>query len=227
MVPAIDPPRVGPGNQSARWPIAAALIGGAMAAAGCSVEINPGDIEVVPVGVEPFHELVVAGGFDVEIRISDNTAVTVEVPDQIRDELRVDQSGDQLTIGFEDGLTDISPRPTATITTPSLERLEIGDASAVEIDGLSEDQLQLKVSEASTLTGQGRVGTLVIEVGGASNIDFDEVDIDRAQIEVSGASNVELPKAESIEGSVTGSSNVDVGTGVDLAVEVSDDSNVD
>ncbi len=197
-------------------PLGVALGSAAVLATGCTIEIDAGDtidagdIVTESFPVDDFDELEIDSAFDVTIRLGEDPSLEIDVGEELVDDLRVDQDGDRLSIGLDDGLFNINPDMEARITTNDLSRLELDGAVRADVRDLDADRLELDLNGASRVEGDGTVGELVIEANGASRIGFDEVTIDQVELKANGASQLNLTGAAEVSGELNGASTLDV-----------------
>ncbi|MCG6895141.1 MAG: DUF2807 domain-containing protein [Desulfobacteraceae bacterium] len=130
----------------------------------CQARIRPGD------------------RFDVEVRIDDNLV----------DFLVVEQNGEVLSIGLEDGGRFVDYDLEVDITLPLLYELRMAGASAAELsEGFSAPSFDCKLSGASRLEGKLHTHAFSCKLSGASRLrGFLRTDV--ASFRLSGASRAEV-----------------------------------
>jgi hypothetical protein len=167
-----------------------------------------------------FTGVTVSGQWQVTLERGAAWRVTIDVPTELVDQVRVEKNGNELEIGSEGGWRfggfgrDEPPLRT-TITMPALESIVLSGASTVSFSGFEGDRLSLTSSGASEVrAASGRFENLTLVVSGAGNIDLGGVPVTNADIRVSGAGNIDLNMAGGkLTGSMSGAGNLDyVGT---------------
>ena len=169
-----------------------------------------------------FDGVEVAGQWQVTIERGDAWRVSVEVPAELADLVRVDRNGDVLNLAYASrlggptrggffGRVDGERALLATITMPALETLRTLGAPALSFSGFEGAALSLNVSGALELTGAAsRFDTLMLDLSGAGNIDLTNVPVTDANVDISGAANVKLRMAGGrLAGDLAGAANLE------------------
>lgn len=197
----------------------------------CQVDIETsGNTVTETIEVNDFTELEVSSAFDVIVEIGDEPSIEIDLDEEVRDRLEVEQDGDRVSIGFDGGLLSVSGPLEARITTTDLTSISFSGAVDGQITGLDTDQLDVELSGASEVTGRGSVGVLVIDADGASEADFSGIEADRAELDVTGASSVDVSGAAEVSGRASGASTIEVAsdlTQADLDVDLSGAASID
>jgi hypothetical protein len=192
---------------------------------GCGIQIDAGDgldagdTVTESFTVDDFDRLEIGGAFDVTITLGDEPSVEIRVGEKLVDDLRVDQDGDRVTIGLDNGWSTVNSDVEARITTLDLSRLGLDGAVRADVRDLDADRLELELNGASRVEGDGTVGELIIEANGASRIDFGDVTIDRVELEANGASQLNLTGAAEVGGELNGASTLDVSDDAEVDVQ--------
>jgi hypothetical protein len=106
------------------------------------------------------------------------------------------------------------------ISAPDLKKVAASGTSAFALEGLKTDRFEVDLSGASSVSGSGTVGYLVLALSGASSVDLDRVQAQTARIEGSGAGAVTVHSAGgTVEGELSGAVNLRV-TGTPSSVRV-------
>jgi hypothetical protein len=199
--------------------------------------------------LKSFTKIDVGGAFEVEITRGDAFKVSVSADDFPH--IRVEKSDDTLIIRRQ-GIEWFAPfhsRPTATVTLPFLTDLNISGASQVKFQNFQSDAdlkltlsgashveavsisaggLELKVTGASSLTGDikatkdakleasgasrieltGTAANTVIKVNGASKAELSQFPAQNADLEISGASNASINLNGRLDADISGASNL-------------------
>lgn len=167
-----------------------------------------------------FDGVNVAGQWQVTIERGDAWRVSVDVPAEVADLVRVERKGDALDLayafrfgGFTRGFGDVDrQRPfQATITMPALEALSLKGASQLSFSGFEGSALSLNVSGAVVLTGAAsRFDTLTLDLSGAGSVNLADVPVTDANVDISGAASVTLRMAGGrLSGDLSGTANLE------------------
>lgn len=216
----------GPGRHPVAVPAVAAGVLALLGAA-CKVDVDLGETVTKEITVTEFDDVDIDGPFDVLVEVGQEPGVTVDIHEEIVDRLEIDQDGDHLSIGFSGGLAFTSNETEVTITTPELTRLSLDGAASVDVEDLDGERLVLELDGASSVTGRGSVGVLVIDTDGASSVDFDRVTADTAEIDADGASSIEIARTAAVTGRANGASSIDVADDADVDVSTDGAASVD
>lgn len=199
----------------------------ALGLAACSIEIEFGEVSVQTYEVEPFDRIDIGGAFEVDVTVGEATSVEIETGENIHENLDVRVEDGELKIDL-DRISILGDGPMrATITTPSLVRLDLSGASEAEVTGVDADRFELDVSGASVVEIDGSLARLDLDASGASSVDLGSVEIETANIDLSGASNADLRSAGAVTGDLSGASSLDVDSGTTVDVETSGASSID
>lgn len=138
-----------------------------------------------------FTNVNVSSAFSVDISQSDFYSVEVTANENLSDYLNVYQKGETVYIGLK--LASYRNVQTeAKITMPAISNLELSGASKGDINGFSSSNpLALKLSGASSISGNIENGNCNIHVSGASRVELTGAGND-LDIHASGASAIKL-----------------------------------
>ena len=219
-----------------------------IAATGCNRYLGEIDGSGIPETIDvaadnDFDQLELSHGFDVDVVVTDGPpSIEVTVDDNLVDHLEVEVRGDVLEVGFDNRSSyDFDVEPTATISMPSLDRIDLSGAVTADVAGIkAAEAIEVDASGASDLSLNVRVDSLTIDASGASNVDVDgraeDVQIDAsgasnvdlgslgangATVDLSGASFLRLGTVERVEGALSGASTLAAATTSDVNVRTS------
>jgi hypothetical protein len=164
-----------------------------------------------------FAAVSVSGQWRITIERGEAWGVSIEVPVEVLDEVRVERNGDALALEHEGTWwfggfgRDDDRALEATITMPALESIVLSGASTLSFSGFEGDRLSLTSSGAAEVrAANGRFDTLVLVMSGAGNVDLDGLPVTNADISVSGAGNLKLNMAGGrLTGNMSGAGNLD------------------
>ena len=167
-----------------------------------------------------FDAVSVSGQWQVTIERGDAWRVSVEMPAEFADRVRVERNGDALHLSYAgvfwfggfgrvDRENDVPPR--ATITMPALETLDLSGASRVSFSGFDGAALSIHVSGGVALQGAAsRFETLTLDLSGAGNVNLGDVPVTDANVDISGAASVTLRMAGGrLSGDLSGTANLE------------------
>ena len=148
--------------KSAALYLTTAILAGLMViAVGCSERIVPGYgppitgsgvLEIQEMDYNDFNSIVVGSAFEVEITGMDPYSVSITMDDNLFEYLKVVQHADTLQIGLQPNRSYIRTKQMATITMPTLHKLELSGASQAEMTGFSSlETMEFDLSGASDL----------------------------------------------------------------------------
>jgi hypothetical protein len=175
-----------------------------------------------------FQEVSLSFAFEGTITQGDTYSVIVRVDDNLVDHLVVEQEGNRVNIGLEQGVLVTRGTMEADITLPNLTLLDVSGASQAQLNSFAIDDdftgvasgasrihgdiaagnLDLEASGASTIALAGTAGDVRANASGASTIDLEELTAANADAEASGASTVIVNTSGQLDAEASGASNV-------------------
>jgi hypothetical protein len=175
-----------------------------------------------------FNEVDISHAFEATITPGDAFSVVVRVDDNLVEHLVVEQDGNQVRVGLEDGTMATRATMEVDITMPFLARLNASGASQAQLNALPVDDnfaadvsgasqihgdiegidIDLNASGASTIFLAGTAGNVRAVASGASTIDLTELAAIDAQTEASGASTVIVNIEGILDADASGGSNI-------------------
>jgi hypothetical protein len=216
----------------------------AVTAAGCVEPFGDGgairgsgDLVTIEEDHDGFVAVEIGDTFHVEIARGATYSVSITTDDNVADHVRVSVDDDRLRIRMDDDHSYRDATLEATITMPAIERLAVSGVSTAALSGFrSDDDLELEISGASTLTGDVTSGDLTCEVSGASRLTLDgggaALDLRAsgastvslgdfpawdADVDLSGASSAEINASGTISATLSGASRLEYRGGAVLA----------
>ena len=164
--------------------------------------------------ITDFDGVDVDGQWQVTIERGDAWRVSVEMPVEVVDQVRVRRDGDVLTLGQEGpwlGGFDDDRSLEATITMPVLATLNHSGMSRVSFSGFDGSGLSIDASGAGEIRGAGsRFDSLLLDMSGFGNIELGDVAVTNADVDLSGFGNVTLRLAGGrLRGDMSGFGNLE------------------
>jgi hypothetical protein len=160
---------------------------------GCGfVLTGSGDLKTEEYAFSDFNRVEVSSAFEYEIRQSNSYGISITADDNVIEKVQVTKEGDTLKISLETTPRLGSLTLKAVLTMPYLRGLTISGASRGIISGFSSDNdMDIKVSGASKVTGDITAGDVDFNVSGASAVQL-EGSANNIVANVSGASRFNL-----------------------------------
>ena len=182
--------------------------------------------------IKDFNAVEAGGAFEIQIVRSDSYSVTVTAEENLFRNLEVGKEGDTLRLRHSKHLSWRAQltRPRVRVTMPLLKELHLSGASKGTITGFnSSEKFELKMSGASSLSGDitagaadidmsgasrgtltGSATDAVIEASGANNMDMRGFSIHNGAVRLSGASHLTLNADGKLDARLSGVSSLDV-----------------
>jgi Putative auto-transporter adhesin, head GIN domain len=222
----------------ARTCLATLLVGSALSACGAThitditgfgrIVTGSGHVVSRHVRVTSFSKLEVSNAFVVRVSLGSTEQATVRVDDNVVADLDVHVSGDTLHVGLSTGTSARDVTLEADVTARSLSAIDGSGAAKITLrDPLSEEQLAVTLSGASSLTAElkisdgtvgisgasgadltGTASALQVTASGASHLSGRDLTIGSLSIDLSGASQAEATVTGSISAVATGASTL-------------------
>ncbi|MBP5335000.1 MAG: DUF2807 domain-containing protein [Bacteroidales bacterium] len=156
--------------------------------------------------------LVIDGSADVTVRQSENPVLSIELPANLEDYLRVDYDNGKCNIYLDRSHRYTNASFDIILGTSTLEKLSINGASDIEMGRMTLGDLAIEIN------GTGDVdihhitcGDLSIEINGAGEIDAQNMDCKSITAEINGAGEIDLGgKCVDLDARISGTGSVDV-----------------
>jgi hypothetical protein len=163
-----------------------------------------------------FDGVDVGGQWQVTVERGDAWRVSVEMPAEVSDQVRVERNGDALHLRYSGpGLLREFDRGNgalkATITMPALERVAAAGTTQLSFSGFEGSSLSLDISGGVNLRGTAsRYDSLTLDLSGAGNLDLGGVSVTDATVDISGAGSVTLRMAGGrLSGDLSGAASLE------------------
>jgi len=188
--------------------------------------VGSGNLETEEYAFADFTAVEIDSAFEFQIEQSSSYSINVTTDDNVMDYVQVSKDGQTLKIGLRTGLRigsvtlsigfGIFPRLEsvtlkASVTMPQLRELTVSGASRGTVSEFSStEDLNVKVSGASRVTGDITAGDAAIDVSGASRVTGD-ITAGNVEFGISGASTIQLEgSADDIDANVSGASHLNL-----------------
>jgi putative autotransporter adhesin-like protein len=188
--------------------------------AGCSVFMSAcmftgiagsGKIVTEPRTVSGFSAVSLSGSGRVIVEQTGTESLTVTTDDNLLPYIRTEVHGNTLELGTKDPMTNLNPTEDIvfTLTVKKLDDMRISGSGEADVKGLTENQLQVRISGSGDMTGQGTVDDLDLRISGSGSYSGEDLKSKRATVGVSGSGSVIVSASETLDASVSGSGSVE------------------
>jgi hypothetical protein len=230
-----------------RKSIAAAVIAASTATSACGQMHDEGAGPTVSRNyqVGNFHEIEVAGPYEVAVRTGGNPAVSAQGSQKLLDKTVVEVRGDKLVIRPESNHNFFNwgwgshGKADFTVTVPQLSGATIAGSGDIRVDhvrgerfdgavagsgGLNLDSVEvgaLKLSiggSGSAKAATGKAQAADYSIGGSGDIDAGAVQTQQAKVSIAGSGSVKAHATGTADVSIMGSGDVDVSGGAKCSV---------
>jgi hypothetical protein len=207
---------------------AAAIIGLAMAIAGCDLAGTRGEgaVESEARDVGAFSRIEASAGVRVSARIDPARTLEVRAQGNIVPIIVTEVTNDTLRIHTAHGYTS-SEGVDVIVATPTLSRIVLSGGSHGTIEGLAADRLDIELSGGSTLTATGTASAVALEMSGGSTAGLENLSAASISVDLSGGGTATVRASDAVHGSATGGSRVTVFGDADLDVDTSGSASID
>jgi len=190
--------------------------------------IGSGNLETEEYAFTNFTEVEISSAFEFEIEQSSSYSINVTADDNVIDYVQVSQVGQTLKIrlGTVTWFGPVTLR--ASVTMPQLSGLTVSGASRGTVsDFISTEDVNIKVSGASRVTGditagnvefdisgastlqlEGSANDMVADVSGASRFNLDDFIVNNADVNFSGASSCTVNLNGRLDANISGASKL-------------------
>ncbi|MHB1540611.1 MAG: GIN domain-containing protein [Steroidobacteraceae bacterium] len=94
------------------------------------------------------------------------------------------------------------------LTGPALREIKIEGAAKIDLDGIHQDRLALKINGSAQVSGTGSVGELSVVIDGAGRIHLARMTETDANVRISGAGTVDIAPTKSVMVHIDGAGEV-------------------
>jgi hypothetical protein len=158
--------------------------------------------------IEKFDSVDVGHMFQVEIKVGPKASLKVEADDNLMPLIvtEVNRSG-EFTAYLKQGVSK-AKKMRLILTTPTLNSVQIGGASSLDVVGLKNKMFDLECGGATGIKLAGEVDQLSIEADGACSADLTRLIARSAFVETSGAASVMVKVLMELRVDASGASSV-------------------
>ena len=176
-----------------------------------------------------FSSLAISSGFEAQISQSNSYDISITADDNVLDYIQISKTGSTLNVGVQMGISYQSVTLQIEIKMPELSSLEfsgatigtikdfssselfiieLSGASNLEMQNINVEDIDIEVSGASNLIGEGSGNNLLSIVSGASHLDLTNFPVVNSDLTVSGASQATVDLDGTLDAIVSGASTV-------------------
>jgi hypothetical protein len=172
--------------------------------------VGSGNLQTKSYDFRDFTQINGENTFDITMTKDHSHRVEITADDNMFEHLNIHQKGGILYLTTENGsFSNMTLQ--ATITMPSLEKIDLSGSSNGTFSGFSSNRLQLDLSGSSELIGTSNTANhLIVDLSGASELDLEEMSSSEAEMTMSGASeaSITLDGTGVLSGNLSGSSTL-------------------
>ena len=166
-----------------------------------------GKIKTEKRDVGPFTSISTEGAFDIKIVSQKPQELEITGDDNILPLVTTEVSNNVLRIRTSRDYSTSEPL-SLKISVPDLVAINSSGAGTLEISGLKNDQFEIHVNGAPTISASGQTKALKIDANGAAKIDTHKLRAARVEVGSKGVSAVEVYASEQLDVTVSGPSHV-------------------
>lgn len=238
-----------------RYSLAATFIVAAAALGGCHVHDQEGGGASVSRNyqVGNFHEIEVAGPYDVDVRTGSGPTVSASGSERLLAHTIVEVEGDKLVIHAENGHSlfhfgwSSNGHAKFTITVPVLSGAAIAGSGGIKVDRIqgqhfegdvagsggldiaAMDVAQLKLSIAGSggvKAGSGKAQSADYEIAGSGSIDAGSIETQAVKVDIAGSGGVRAHSSGTANVDIMGSGDVSIAGGAKCTINKMGSGNV-
>jgi len=214
-----------------RLPLLLLLLVGILSVTACNASVarGTGDLITETREVNNFDSISVSGSGEVIVTLGGSESLTIETDDNIMEHVKAEVRGGTLNLGFEDGLTVISPtRLIFTVGVDDLTSLSISGSGSIESDmietdrldvsitgsgdvliaNLSADEVEARINGSGEIDLAGEAATQDITVSGSGSYRAGSLRGQSVVVKISGSGDATVWATDSLDANISGSGSV-------------------
>ncbi len=157
--------------------------------------------------VGAFHAIDLRISCDLEVKIGEQTALTIDADDDIAALILTEVKDGTLTIWAEESFTTKND-PDIRITLPDLKALVVQGSSDARVKGLDNEALAVSAHGSADVHLYGKTKNLVLTLAGSADVHAFELDSQQAVVTIKGSADAKIAVAESLVATVSGSGDL-------------------
>ena len=156
--------------------------------------------------------LSIDGSTDITIRQSEATEMTLELPENLEEYLKVEYAASACKIYLDKDYKYTNAKFDIVLGTSDLEKLVINGAAEVEMEKMELGDLKFEINGAGNVdVNHVKCGDFSIEINGAGEVDAQDMDCGDIDVEINGAGEIDLGgKCKDVTVEVNGTGSVDI-----------------
>lgn len=157
--------------------------------------------------VDEFSKIDASHAFKIQISVEDETSVKIRTDENLMKYVEVYVENHTLYLGIK-GIHNINGSMKATISTPTLNGIDLSGACKIEVEGIETSSFSIDMSGACKGTFSGITEELDIDLSGATKINTVELKAKDVTVDVSGASKCSVYSSGSLFVDASGASKI-------------------
>lgn len=154
-----------------------------------------------------FDSVQTKGAVDLDIVIGAQTAVAVDMDDNLQALIRTEVHGRTLLIDSK-GSWSADRDPHVRIVLPALSAVDMEGSGNAALKGLNGGELALRVDGSGDIDASGHVASLAVLVNGSGDARLGPLRADTAEVRINGSGNVTVNAVRTLEASIYGSGDI-------------------
>ena len=177
-----------------------------------------------------FNAVRISGGWTADIRYSETFSIQIETDENIFPYLDISLTGTTLNIGFKSGYSISPTRCKASITMPSLIKLQTSgsltgsissfnmpeDSMSIDISGsgnitasdITVNTLKVDVSGSADFSATGKAENMIADISGSGNIKTTGLETEKADVSISGSGSAKVWVTGHLKADISGSGSI-------------------
>jgi hypothetical protein len=161
----------------------------------------------------PFHAVMFAGSWDVDITVGGENSVVIEGRKDLIARVKTEVVDGELRIGLDGNLLSLFGSRdldglTAHITVPELTAFALHGSGTADIDGLSGGTTRFLLEGSGDLNASGKLDTVALVVNGSGTADLSGLETAKASATINGSGDATVDPREALAATVNGSGQV-------------------
>lgn len=157
--------------------------------------------------VPAFKRVSINGSIDAVIKAGESRSVTITAEEDHQKQIETFVRGDTLVIKMR-GRFNNSRNMVATISTETLEGLEINGSSDARLSGIRSETFEVEINGSGDVVASGECGSAKYETNGSGDIDATKLKCKDVRVEISGSGDSDLYASGELTVSISGSGDV-------------------
>jgi phage shock protein PspC (stress-responsive transcriptional regulator) len=157
--------------------------------------------------IEKFNQLKVSGALRVNYKYNPEYKIKI-VGLEGNDKIKFDVNNEVLNIQRKNLSFPCFSEVRVEVYGPELQKINLSGASNLTLENIATEKLELDISGASKISGNGFANDFALKTSGASSIRLFNLETDNAKISTSGASSVDITVNKTLDINSSGASKI-------------------